>query len=463
MSTSALKIAFYGDDFTGATDTLATLTRGGQRALLFMGVPTAAHLAAAGPLDAIGIAGAARSMAPDAMRAELEPVGRFFAALKAPVVHYKVCSTFDSAPHVGSIGCAVQALQAQVGGAFVPVVGGQPSLGRHCVFGQLFAAAEAGGPVWRIDRHPTMSRHPVTPMNEADLRVHLSRQGLAPMAHVACTSYEWPVDEQEAALERLLAAAPLAVLFDVVSTADLKHVGRAIWTRARVSPLLVVGASSVAQALMAHWDEGSGDGGSQMSSPRAATPMNIAPADGPVLALAGSLSPLTARQVGAASSYRRLPIDTRRLIDGDARYIAQLTSEAMSALASGQSVLAHTAPLSNAACKTSAVDPLISGYSAHSSNERSADPALATACGALLKTWLASHPVRRVGIAGGDTSSLAVEALDIWGLAYSGSIAPGVALCRARSSAPHLDGVEFMLKGGQMGTIDLFERLLHGG
>jgi uncharacterized protein YgbK (DUF1537 family) len=89
--------------------------------------------------------------------------------------------------------------------------------------------------------------------------------------------------------------------------------------------------------------------------------------------------------------------------------------------------------------------------------------ALAAACGRLLARWLAACPVRRVGIAGGDTSSLAVEALDIWGFAYVATIAPGVALCRARSSAMHLDGVEFMLKGGQMGPVDLFERLLHGG
>src|SRR4051795_9809886 len=65
-----LRIAFYGDDFTGSTDTLATLADAGARTMLFLGVPTQEQLAAAGPLDALGIAGAARSMSPSAMREE---------------------------------------------------------------------------------------------------------------------------------------------------------------------------------------------------------------------------------------------------------------------------------------------------------------------------------------------------------------------------------------------------------
>jgi len=67
-----------------------------------------------------------------------------------------------------------------------------------------------------------------------------------------------------------------------------------------------------------------------------------------------------------------------------------------------------------------------------------------------------------VGVAGGDTSSLAVGALDAWGLSYLAQLAPGTALCRLHSEAPGLDGVEIMLKGGQMGSQDVFERLVHG-
>src|SRR5581483_4750260 len=172
------KYAWYGDDFTGASDTLATVAQAGLRTILFCGVPTYEQLRRAGSLDAFGIAGAARAMAPDAMRAELGRVAPFLSASGARILHYKCCSTFDSAPHVGSIGVAVDSLRGLAPDYPVYIVGGQPSLGRYCVFGQLYAVAQQGGPVYRIDRHPAMSRHPVTPMQEADLRVHLARQVL---------------------------------------------------------------------------------------------------------------------------------------------------------------------------------------------------------------------------------------------------------------------------------------------
>ena len=54
--------------------------------------------------------------------------------------------------------------------ALAAIVGGQPDLERYCLFGNLFAAAGSGAEVHRIDRHPTMSRHPVTPMGEAEHR-----------------------------------------------------------------------------------------------------------------------------------------------------------------------------------------------------------------------------------------------------------------------------------------------------
>src|SRR3982751_2327007 len=107
----SFKYAWYGDDFPGASDTLATVAESGLRTILFCGVPTYDQFKRAGALDAFGIAGAARAMAPNAMRTELATVGRFLAASGARVLHYKCCSTFDSAPHIGSIGVAVDALR----------------------------------------------------------------------------------------------------------------------------------------------------------------------------------------------------------------------------------------------------------------------------------------------------------------------------------------------------------------
>ena len=301
------RYGWYGDDFTGATDTLATLASAGLRATLFMGVPSPAQLEEAGPLDAVGIAGAARAMDPAGMRAELDPVGRFFAALDPPVLHYKCCSTFDSAPNVGSIGAAVEILRSHVPNGFVPIVGGQPSLGRFCAFSTLFAAAGTGGEVFRIDRHPTMSRHPVTPMHEADLRRHLALQGLPDIAAIHHPAYATGL---EAALDELPPAS--TVLLDVMNEANLAAIGEAIWRHATKLPLLAVGSSSVAQAMVKAWNIG--------------TPTqdacSLPPADGPVLILAGSLSPVTRRQVAAATKFHYVAIDAERLTD-DAAYRAQ--------------------------------------------------------------------------------------------------------------------------------------------
>lgn len=70
--------------------------------------------------------------------------------------------------------------------------------------------------------------------------------------------------------------------------------------------------------------------------------------------------------------------------------------------------------------------------------------------------------VRRIGIAGGDSSSISVEALGIWVLSFIGMFGPGVSLTRVHADDPRLDGLELMLNGGQMGPADVFARLLRG-
>lgn len=427
-------ILFYGDDFTGATDTLGTAARAGLRALLFLEPPDAARLARAGPLDCIGIAGAARAMKPQEMREELAPVGRLFTALGARVLHYKTCSTFDSAPGIGSIGVAVGALRASVAQPWSAIVGGQPKLGRYCLFGNLFAAAGAGAQVYRIDRHPTMSRHPVTPMHEADLRRHLAPQGLADIRSLPYTAYGQGLAALQLEIEALLQDEPEALLFDVAEDAQLAEIGAALWSRARAAPLLAVGPSSVVQAIA-----------TQLAA-RPPAPAAVAPARGPVLVLAGSLSPVTERQVAAARSFEKVWLDAGSLAGPDPLVRATAARQIAARLASGRNVLACTHRPGQAPADGGGADAR----------------ELARACADLLARVLADTPLRRVGIAGGDTSSHAVQALDAWGLSYLAALGPGTALCRLHSDARSLDGVEIMLKGGQMGSEDVFERLVHG-
>ncbi|MDP9600291.1 UNVERIFIED_ORG: uncharacterized protein YgbK (DUF1537 family) [Variovorax paradoxus] len=439
---SAPAIVYYGDDFTGATDTLGTAARAGLRALLFLKTPDAVRLDRAGPLDVLGIAGAARAMTPEEMQAELRPVGALFRSLGARVLHYKTCSTFDSAPHIGSIGAAVRLLRSAVQQPWTAIVGGQPGLGRYCLFGNLFAAAGSGGEVFRIDRHPTMSRHPVTPMDEADLRLHLARQGLAEVHCVPFTAASRGSDALDTALRQALNAPPAdAVLFDVADAGQLAAIGKVLWARAQGATMLAVGPSSVVDALATAMPS-SGDTRVERAK--------LAPARGPVLVLAGSLSPVTASQVAAAKSFDIVWLDAAQLARRDAAALADQADAISRSLAQGRNVLACTrAPRS----ADSTGMPAAADLDAQ---------ALARAGGDLLAAVLAKQPLGRIGIAGGDTSSHGMQALDVWGLSYAADMGAGASLCRVHSDDASLDGMEVMLKGGQMGTQDVFERLVHG-
>ena len=81
---------------------------------------------------------------------------------------------------------------------------------------------------------------------------------------------------------------------------------------------------------------------------------------------------------------------------------------------------------------------------------------VAAATGMLLSAVLSETQVSRVVVAGGDTSSHAVAALDIWGLSYRAAMVPGAPLCRVHSDDPRLDGLDIILKGGQMGPPSFF-------
>jgi len=166
-------IAFYGDDFTGASASMEVTAFAGLETVLFLSPPSRERLDAFNSARVIGIAGVARAQSPQWMDENLPEVYDLLASTGAQIVHYKVCSTFDSAPHVGSIGHAIDLASRRFEG-WTPMIVADPGMGRYQASGNLFAGAQ--GSVHRLDRHPVMSRHPVTPMDEADLALHLARQ-----------------------------------------------------------------------------------------------------------------------------------------------------------------------------------------------------------------------------------------------------------------------------------------------
>lgn len=450
----APRVCWYGDDFTGATDTLAEVARAGLRSLLFLGVPTPEQLRRAGPLDAIGIAGAARAMSPADMETELRAVGRFMAGTGARVLHYKCCSTFDSAPHVGSIGVAIRELRRHMPNPLVPIVGGQPSIGRYCSFAQLFARAGASPEIHRIDRHPVMSQHPVTPMHEADLRRHLAAQGLPGIRSVPHTAYPRLRQADDAPrvedwIDSIIETSDGPVLFDLTDDEQLAVIGRLIWRAAACVPLLAVGPSSVQQALARAASPGhtGHEGYANPTAPSAPTTPPLPPASGPVLVVAGSLSPVTARQIAACQRYVHQPLNVQQLLH-DPTYANAQVQQAAATLQRGQNVLVHTDRPAEAVTA-----------------DQAASTARATA--QLAANIIAASAQRgtrlsRIGIAGGDTSSQATLALGLWGLAFRCVLAPGVTVSIARSDNALVDGVELMLKGGQMGGELLFDDLVTG-
>jgi 3-oxoisoapionate kinase len=149
-------LAFYGDDLTGSTDALEFICRAGAKALLFLKPPTVDQLKTFPGLQAFGVAGRARSLSPEMMEVELVPAFNLIKETGARHVHYKICSTFDSSPHTGSIGKAMECGATVFQTKLIPVLGGMPALGRYCLFGNLFAQRGIGseGEIYRLDnRH----------------------------------------------------------------------------------------------------------------------------------------------------------------------------------------------------------------------------------------------------------------------------------------------------------------------
>src|SRR5690606_20504434 len=167
----------------------------------------------------------------------------------------------------------------------------------------------------------------------------------------------------------------------------------------------------------------------------------LAHARGPVFALSGSRSPVTAAQIDRAVSYERLPVPASVLCAEHGDACREVLGRVTAGLSQGRHVLAYVAD-----------EPAQDG------SVVAAD--LARACGRFLARVLAGSRPARVGVAGGDTSSLALKTLDVWGLSYMGQIDPGAALCRMHADLEHLSGVEIMLKGGQMGSEQVFEKLI---
>jgi uncharacterized protein YgbK (DUF1537 family) len=425
---SRLLYTFYGDDFTGSTDVLEALALHGVPAVLFMDVPDRSALKTFAHCRAIGIAGESRSRSPQWMNENLPPLFAAMRSFGAPVNHYKVCSTFDSSPRTGSIGRAMELGIKAFGASFVPIVVGAPRLGRSVVYGNLFASAQ--GAMYRIDRHPSMRHHPITPMSEADLRLHLQKQTRMPIGLVDLSSFQAGRADEEFQSE--LKARAKAIVFDAIDDAMLEETASLICSQATNRRVFAVGSSGLTSGMLLYWRRR----GLIPKLPRLESPRAI----DRLVVLSGSCSPQTARQIRCA---REQGFQIHHL-RGAGSWKTEMR-RALEALSNGKSVVLYTALGAKAV-----------------NGQRRYGEAFGAALGKMLRELLAISGVRRIVVAGGDTSTRVVKQLGINALMFVAPLAPGAPLCRAYAPGSPLEGLELVLKGGQVGSDDFFAQVRDG-
>lgn len=464
---SELLLSFYGDDNTGSTDALEALTLAGVRTVLFMSPPAPDDLARFPDVQAVGVAGMTRTMAPDALQATLEPALVRLAALGARVCHYKVCSTFDSSPEVGSIGRGLDVGARVFGTPVVPLVVGVPALGRYTLFGNLFAAA--AGTIYRIDRHPTMSRHTVTPMDEGDLRVHLSKQTIKRIGLLDILELTSPPAELDARLDEILAGdpelRPEVLLFDVLDDARLTEVGRLIWRMASSQPLFAVGSSGLEYALVPVWR-------AQGHIPAQPPPFDPISPVRQLLVVSGSCSLVTQAQLDYVLDGRHgtdgddfagVAVDVAGLLDPATTVQARRAAiqQALELLGRGHSVVVHSARGPDDVRVRNTVDT--PGSAKASAPGTLIGEQLGLIARHVLESCNAStKTVTRVAIVGGDTSGHCARSLGVQALQMIAPTTTGAPLCRAHARDGSIDGLDIVLRGGQMGRPDYFVRLRAG-
>jgi uncharacterized protein YgbK (DUF1537 family) len=449
MNASAgLLVAYYGDDFTGSTDAMEAMTAAGIPTVLFMEPPTPQMLAAFPQARCIGVAGSSRGRSPAWMDAELPKIFAALAGLGAPILHYKVCSTFDSSPAIGSIGRAVDLGTRAMPGRWSPMIVASPRLKRYQLFGNLFAVVDGRG--FRLDHHPTMSRHPVTPMDEADLCRHLAAQTSRRIELVDMPQLCMGAD---ARVEGLEGDDVPVVLIDVLDDKTLAAAGRLVWER-RGAGLFSASSSGLGYALTAHWRT------CGLIPPHFSL-MGAAPASS-ILVVSGSCSPVTAAQIAWA---RARGFHTERLqlaaaLDSRAceSEISRVVDIAVNALARGINPVIFSAEGPDN-------DPMerfdrIAGDVGLSRQDAARDVGKALA--QVMRQVLDRARPGRVVVAGGDSSGEIVNALDIQALTVTACLSPGAPLCRSWSRDPSRSGLEIVLKGGQMGDENFFGLALSG-
>ncbi len=403
------------DDFTGATDLASMLVQNGMRTVQLIGVPDGP------PPDADAVVVALKSRTIPAAEAVKQSLAAFewLRAAGCKQFFFKYCSTFDSTDE-GNIGPVADALVAALGCGFALANPAFPANNRSVYQGHLFVGTA-------LLNESGMENHPLTPMRDANLVRVLSRQtdgtvGLVPFATVVQGA-----DAIRKAMTALKEQGRRYAIVDAVTNADLIAIGKA----AADHPL-ITGGSGIAMGLPENFRNAG-----LLTKQDAGHLPDVA---GHAAVLAGSCSRATLMQVARA----RERVPTLELDPLTTRDPAALAKQALDwvegKLGATPVVIAASAPPDKVAALQAALG-------------REAAGALVEDALAAIAAGLVERGVRRMVVAGGETSGSVVSRLGVQRLRIGGEIDPGVPWTYAEGRG---EPMLLALKSGNFGGPDFF-------
>lgn len=419
-----LALGCIADDYTGASDLANTLTRAGLRTVQTIGVP-AGDLALP-EVDAVVVSLKSRSIEAGLAVTRSRAAEKWLRGRGAGHVLFKICSTFDSTD-AGNIGPVMDALRADSGDAIVLVTPAFPETGRTVYQGNLFVGAVP------LNESP-LKDHPLNPMHDSNLVRVLARQSKTRVGLVDLAVLARGADAVRAHLADLAGKGFGAAIVDAVFDRDLETIGVVA-----LDHRLSVGASGIglgiARALVA----------TAKVKPDSVTAIPYAPVGGPAACLAGSCSQATLQQI--ANAEKAMPVlhlDPDRVVAGkeEARRALAWASERIS---QGPLLVASSSTPDEVAALQSRYGRDAAGYAI--------EQAMADIAEGLVEAG-----VRRLVVAGGETSGAVVDRLKIPGFLVGAEIAAGVPVLRAVGA----DSGEMLLalKSGNFGGPEFFSDAL---
>ncbi|WP_435281160.1 3-oxo-tetronate kinase [Streptomyces koelreuteriae] len=415
----SIRLGCIADDFTGATDLANNLVRAGMRVVQLIDTPPAGAEQAI-DADAVVIALKSRTVpAADAVEASLRALA-WLRSKGAEQIYFKYCSTFDSTP-AGNIGPVTEALMDALGTGFTVATPAFPDNGRTIFKGHLFV-----GDVLLSDSG--MRHHPLTPMTDSNLVSVLGAQTTREVGLVDHTVVADGAEVIRARFDALREDGFGIAIVDAVSNDDLVRLGAAV----QGFPLVTAG-SGLAIGLPANW-------GFEPSRAAAQLP----PPTGHRAIVSGSVSTATNRQVLEYLRTGRpaFSVDPLRVAAGE-DVVEQALAFAESHLDDGPVLVYST----ESADTVRTVQGRLGAAEAGELVERTL---------ARIAQRLVARGVRRLVVAGGETSGAVVQALGVTGLRIGPQIDPGVPWCAA--ALPDGDTLHITLKSGNFGGPDFFTR-----